>query len=144
MFLNLCNWFIGALELYVIFFLLNFPIIFSFTPKDCEVLSTCIDDFTNTLSYQFEKTSVPSSAKKIKEINTVLDWGSPMAIELIESNFNKEVVTNLNKDEQEAWISVLSTAYKILERYTPKLFNEIFNGLSIIIPVHSKENFYLH
>ena len=112
---------------------------FSFTPKDCEVLSICIDDFTNTFSYQFEKTSVPSSAKEIKEINTVLDWGSPMAIQLIKSNFNKEVVTNLNKDEQEAWISVLSTAYKILERYTPKLFNEIFNGLSIIIPVHSKE-----
>ena len=112
---------------------------FSFTPKDSEVLSTCIDDFTNTLSYQFESLPVPSSAKKIKEINTLLDWGSPMAIELIELNFNKEVITNLNKDEQEAWISVLNTAYKILERYTPKLFNEIFNGLSIIIPVHSKE-----
>lgn len=110
---------------------------FSFKPNDYELLSICIDNFTNTLSSHSQKASNSPLAKKIGEINSVLDWGTPMAVELAESNFGKKVVTTLSKQEQETWISVLNSAYKILERYTPNLFQKIFNGLLVIIPVKS-------
>ena len=110
---------------------------FSFKPNDYKLLSICIDNFTNTLSNNSQKSSSSPLSKKIGEINSILDWGTPMAIELAESNFGKEVVTALTKQEQETWISVLNSAYKILERYTPNLYQEIINGLLVIIPVKS-------